>query len=100
MGRLRRLVVRPQALRELTAAYDWYEAQSPGLGSEFLRVAEAAMATLRRSPELYPAVRPAVRRALLRRFPYGLFYASDDEEIIVLAVLHVRQSPSRWPSRP
>jgi toxin ParE1/3/4 len=46
---------------------------------------------------MHPEVRPGVRRALLRRFPYGVFFAAGDVAITVLAVLHHRRSPRRWP---
>jgi plasmid stabilization system protein ParE len=101
----RRLVVRPDAAREATRAYDWYEDQSPGLGAEFLRALEAVFGAIRRAPALYPVVRGRTRRALVRRFPYGVFYAErdasdpSDSEVVVLAIVHSRRHPRRWQSR-
>lgn len=37
-----------------------------------------------------------VRRCLIRRFPYGIFYILADRKIVVLAVLHVRKEPPDW----
>jgi len=43
-----------------------------------------------------------VRRIVLRRFPYLLFYFIDEEvapsEVVVLTFLNERRSPDRWPS--
>ncbi len=80
-------------------AYDWYEGQSAGLGREFLRATEAVFAAVRRTPAIYPVVRGRTRRAVLRRFPYGVFYIEHEEEVVVLAVVHSSRNPERWQSR-
>lgn len=96
-GGSRPLRIRPQAASEVNAAFVHYEGQRTGLGHEFLRAVDAAVAALGRDPGMHPEVRPGVRRALLRRFPYGVFFAAGDAAITVLAVLHHRRSPRRWP---
>ena len=95
----RGLVVTSPAETDLTTAYDWYEEQSPGLGAEFLRAVEAVFAAVQRTPGLFPAVRGRARRALLRRFPYGVFFTASDDEVVVLAVVHGRRHPRVWQSR-
>lgn len=45
---------------------------------------------------LYAEVIPRVRRALLPRFPDGLFYAVRGDLVHILAVLHDARSPRRW----
>lgn len=94
----RRLLVRPRAHREAAAAFDWYETRSVGLGTEFLRAIDAALAAIQRNPAAYPAVRGPVRRHLLRRFPYGVFFVDYSNESVVLAIVHARQHPRIWPS--
>ena len=97
----RRLVVLTAPEAEASSAYDWYEAQSVGLGAEFLRAVDAVLASIRRTPALYPAVRGRTRRALLRRFPYGVCFYEREEarEVVVVAVVHGRRHPRVWRSR-
>ncbi len=64
-----------RALREIGEAQEWYELQSPGLGEEFIAAMELQLKRLEQAPLLYAEVIHNVRRALLPRFPYGLFYA-------------------------
>jgi plasmid stabilization system protein ParE len=66
---IRRVAFRPEATAEIADAVDWYETHGKGLGSEFLRSLEVAIANVERNPEAYPVVRASARRALLRRFP-------------------------------
>jgi plasmid stabilization system protein ParE len=92
-----RLKFSTRALREVGEAQEWYELQSPGLGEEFIAAMELQLKRLEQAPLLYAEVIPSVRRALLPRFPYGLFYAMHGDLIHVLAVLHDARNPSRWP---
>ena len=86
-----------RALREIGEAKEWYEFQNPGLGEEFIAAMELQLKRLEQAPLLYTEVIPNVRRALLPRFPYGLFYAVRGNLIQILAVLHNVRSPNRWP---
>ena len=94
-----KIIVRPEARREIQEAFDWYEEQSEGLGGEFLRAADACLSGVQRSPDAYQVVHGEVHRALLRRFPYALFYLIRDDTIIVLACFHVKRSPADWQRR-
>lgn len=90
---------RPEAEMELAEATDWYELRGKGLGGEFLRAIEAAIANVERNPLAYQIVDGAVRRAPVRRFPYSLLYTANDMEISVLACFHGRRDPKVWKAR-
>src|SRR5207244_3524705 len=95
----RELIVEPEAEAEIDEASRWYDAQSPGLGADFLRAVEAALAAIGRNPFQYQAVHGEVRRAGVRRFPHGLMYVVSDRETIVLACFHGRRNPRVWQER-
>lgn len=90
------VLVREEAAREIQAAFDWYEERSEGLGLEFLRAADACLAGVRRSPSAFPKVHKEVRRVLMRKFPYALFYLVERDSIVVLACFHARRDPVDW----
>jgi toxin ParE1/3/4 len=93
------VAIRPEAEADLAEAYGWYEGCRKGLGDEFLLSVEALLDSIQRFPQSYPAVHKQVRRALLRRFPYGIFYLVEEETIAVLAVFHASRDPKRWQER-
>lgn len=93
------LIVRPEAEEDLSLAHQWYEEQSLGLGAELITAADSCFARLPGRPRLYPRVAGSLRRALLPRFPYAVFYLLQKNRIIVVAVLHTAQSPIRWTER-
>lgn len=95
-----RLAVSARAVREIGEAYEWYEEQVPGLGKELIEALEVQFELIAQSPQLYVESQRGVRRALLSRFPYGVFYASKGEIVSILGVVHTSRSPRRWPRRP
>jgi plasmid stabilization system protein ParE len=95
----RKIFVRSQAEADMAAAATWYDQQNPGLGTEYLRAVDVCIASVARNPAMYATVYRSVRRALLRRFPYGLFFITTNENIIIIACLHGKQNPNRIRSR-
>jgi toxin ParE1/3/4 len=93
------VTVRPEAEREIQEAFDWYEERNEGLGLEFLRAADACLSGVRRNPEGFSVIHEQVRRALLRKFPYAIFYVVREDTIVVLACFHVKRSPADWRRR-
>lgn len=91
--------ISPQAEQDLEKAYQWYEKQSKGLGSEFIRMIDANLAQIQRNPSAYPLVLKEIRRKIIRRFPYALFYIVNETQITVLACFHLKQDPQQWRSR-
>lgn len=94
------LSVSPRAEAEIREAEQWYEERSEGLGAAFLEVVEQALAGIEENPLRFPVIYRDIRRALLRRFPYGVFFRVRPDQIRVLNVLHLSRNPDRWRRRP
>lgn len=93
------VLLRPEAEADIGEAYQWYEEQTEGLGEEFLRAVDACLVAVQRIPTAYSPIHKHVRRALVRKFPYGVFYFIEVDRIIVLACFHVRRNPKQWLAR-
>jgi plasmid stabilization system protein ParE len=94
-----RVDVRPETTLDIDEAYIWYESRLPGLGEDFLRSVDAALSAIQRNPDAHPLVHRNIRRALIRRFPYGVFYVSEPDRVTVVAVFHARRDPRSWQGR-
>jgi plasmid stabilization system protein ParE len=90
------LIFRPEAQTELLAAQAWYEARSPGLGFEFARAVDAAVARVQRMPLTFPCVEADFRHVMARKFPYSIIYRVTDAQIIVVSCFHHRRKPGSW----
>ena len=93
------VLVRPAAAADIEDAYTWYESQRPGLGDEFREALRSALSLLGENPRLHQVIHRDTRRALLKRFPYGLYYKDFPEFIVVVACMHGRRDPTRWQAR-
>jgi plasmid stabilization system protein ParE len=96
---IERVIFTPDAENDVVDAYGWYESREPGLGEDFLRCVEACVLTVQRHPHLYPVAVEQFRRALVRRFPFEVFYESSADCITIYSVFHCSRDPEKWRSR-
>lgn len=94
-----KIKISEEAELDLDDAYQWYESQVNQLGSELIRVVDQNLALIQQNPLAYPIIYNNVRRKLLPRFPYGLFYVIHDDIIFILAFFHVKRDPQQWKKR-
>jgi plasmid stabilization system protein ParE len=94
-------ILAPEAKADVADAYLWFEQRALGLGLEFLRCVEAVLLSIQRNPRIYPAVHESYHRALVRRFPFAIFFEIDPERdrCVIYAVFHCSQDPKKWHER-
>jgi len=87
------------AQQELDEAVDYYNAEVAGLGDRFLVEVLSAVDRIRSFPAAWHPMSNDTRRCRLRRFPYGILYAVEDDEILVIAVANLHRRPGYWRDR-
>jgi len=93
------LRLHPSAIIEVRDAFDYYDAQRPGLGGEFTASLDAALEEVESTPFVRPIISHGCRRRMLHRFPYAVVYLAEADEIVVYAVMHLRRKPGYWTDR-
>jgi plasmid stabilization system protein ParE len=93
------LILTPEANADLDEAYAWYEAQQVGRGEDFLTRVDACLRSVTRLPEMYAPFHGTYRRALVRRYPFAVFYEHHEGIVTVYSVFHTSQNPDRWRDR-
>ena len=96
---MRRVVVLPPAARDIQEAFEWHEGQQSGLGEEFLESLRSVIDLTIDHPYAFPVIHRDARRAIVQRFPYGLFCQIHSEQVVIVACMHARRSPRSWQSR-
>ena len=86
------------AEEEMTEAARTYEDQAVGLGERFLDEVEGCVDLLLDRPYIGRRV-GEFRRFPLRKFPFTLIYALEDDDLVVVAVSHHRRRPGYWMGR-
>ena len=84
---------------DVEAAFAWYEAEQADLGFAFLEQLRIIYNRILTNPLAYPVIRSDIRRALMRQFPYAIYFVIELETIVVLAVLHTARDPQEWQQR-
>ena len=87
------------AEHELNEAAQYYDLEDPGLGAAFLEGVDRCLESIQAHPEAGAILRGAVRRRLLRRFPYALLYKIKPGGIRILAVMNLKRRPTYWVGR-
>ena len=85
--------VRRAAELDVAEAQFWYEKQQPGLASEFHLEFGRAINRLAETPLIYPVVYRNIRRALLHRFPFLVWFQVEASRVLVLACTHGKLNP-------
>jgi len=94
-----KLIIAPEVAQDLAEASAWYESQRAGLGEEFLTCVDACIAGVLRMPEMKTAIYEEYRRAIVRRFPYAVFYKYSAGILTVYGVFHASRDPGKWRKR-
>ena len=89
----------PAAQSELDEAIHWYAQQAPGLGDSFLVEFLRTIQLIERHPNCWHPLSNQTRRCRLRRFPYGVIYNINQDDILVVAVAHLHRRPAYWHGR-
>ena len=91
--------IRPIAKIELEEAIAWYEKEQQGVGLDFKDAVHNSFSRIATGPLQFPVIYRDVRRALLRRFPYGIYFIARPNAIIVIAIFHGKRNPKRLEHR-
>ena len=90
---------RPDAESDIEEASRWYEQQRVGLGADFLDEVLRYCELISTNPNIYPEIYKSFRRAIINRFPFGIFYKVEEQSIIIIAVMHGSRHPKKWQKR-
>lgn len=88
-----------EAEQEMLEAAFYYQSKASGLGVDYLSEIERAVEGISESPYTWPILEGELRRRLVRRFPFGVIYRIDPDEIVVIAVAHLCKKPGYWKKR-
>jgi toxin ParE1/3/4 len=88
------LEIIPQAQRDIADAAKFYQRESAELSADFLDEVDRAVAAIVARPTTFEQVRRGLRRYLVERFPYGIYYRMPDEHTIrIILVRHHSRHP-------
>ena len=88
-----------EALAEFIAAGLYYNRQVPGLGDALVAEVETGVAKILAAPLTWRVIEDDLRRYLVHRFPYGIYFTIENETVVIWAIKHLRRDPDYWQQR-
>ena len=96
------LIFTNESQDDLRNGFLWYEEKRVGLGVDFMLAIEATLRVIERNPFTYskaPTNMLNIRRAIVFKFSYSIFYSVIDQSVIILAVVSSKQDTAVWKAR-
>jgi toxin ParE1/3/4 len=90
---------KPIALIDIDEIVAWYEGQVKGLGKKFLESLTLTLDIVKSNPQIYQMIKPPVRRALVKDFPYKVLFFIEQEIVVVIGVIHFRRGKKQFNKR-
>lgn len=87
------LIITNDAQADIISAFNWYNSQA-SLGDDFLESLDNQLTFIQNNPEARQAIDLDIRRAVLTRFPYNIYYRFFENTVYVLAVWHGKRDLS------
>jgi len=88
-----------EALFDIEDIVLWYEEQRIGLSYDFELCLEAGVDAILRNPDAFQKKYRNIKVRFISRFPYGIHYRFEKNEIIVIGLFHTSRSPKNWSRR-
>ena len=84
------------ARRDIRSIQAWYEGEAPHMTAAFEQELDTLLARIEENPLLHPKIYGEIRRALMHRFRYAVYYTVKDQDISVHAILHQARDEGKW----
>ncbi|HBA26096.1 MAG TPA: type II toxin-antitoxin system RelE/ParE family toxin [Nitrospinae bacterium] len=96
---MKKIIIHEDAEKELWHATDYYEDKVVGLGLDFENEIQKALISIQENPKRYIETEYRVRKYLLQKFPYFVYYIEFEEYIWIVAFAHTSRKPFYWEKR-
>ena len=93
------IIIPPEVFAEIEVSANFYRTQNPGLEILFLNEIEKALMKIQENPEMVPLIELNIRKFVVQKFPFTIFYEKYPQEILILAVGHHKRKPNYWENR-
>jgi plasmid stabilization system protein ParE len=87
------------AAQEYEEIYEYYARISPTLAASFAYEVQLHVDNIIQLPNLNPPVKANVRRSILTKFPYIMYYEIMGNSVVILEIIHQKRQNSAWQQR-
>jgi mRNA-degrading endonuclease RelE of RelBE toxin-antitoxin system len=84
---------------ELSDAQRYYNKQQSNLGNIFKQEVYSSLLRIQEFPKAYAKTEGNIRKYLLHKFKYSIFYSIEKTNILIIAIAHQHRKPNYWIDR-
>ena len=92
-------VFHPAALIKYSEVVQYYAQHRTAIAQAFIDAVENTIHRICESPTTWQIIDKDVRRCITRKFPYGILYTVEEDEILILAIMDCSHEPNYWKNR-
>lgn len=96
---MKKIVISPEAFEDLNEALDFYLSKSHKIAHDFYSIIEYSLDTIQNAPKRCKIIENPFRSFVIQRFPFKIIYCEEENEIIVIAIAHLKRNPDYWKTR-
>ena len=80
-------------------SYEYYSEDSPKVADAFFKRVNLSLENIKQNPFSYPEVYKEIRKYVVKKFPFVIYYLIEDYSIKVIALFHTSRNPEIWNER-
>ena len=96
---MKKIVIAPEGFEDLNEALEFYLSKSPKIAHDFYSIIEYSLKTIQNAPKRWKIIENSFRSYVISRFPFKIIYFEEENEIIVIAIAHLKRNPDYWKTR-
>jgi toxin ParE1/3/4 len=93
------LIIKPIVFDDAEEAVNYYEKKVKGLGNRFYNSLLVSLEEIQLHPLNYSYIKNPVRRHIISKFPYKIYYLVSNHTIYVIGISHAKRSNAFVKSR-
>ena len=93
------IILLPPSDQELDDAVEYYNDQQQNLGKLFFKEFIRATNLITKFPKTWKKVGKHTHKINIKRFPYVILYAIDNNDIVITCIAHQHRNPQYYSSR-
>jgi len=80
-------------------SYEFYASKSEKVANDFYKHVNNSLEKIAENPNTFPKVLQDVRKFVLKKFPFIIYYQIKRLTISIIAIFHASRNPELWKER-
>jgi len=97
--KLYKIELSDQAEEDFDNAYQYYNNESEIVAARFLNEVNISFEKIAGNPELYTKTDYDLRKCVLQKFPFVIYYECKEDIVQIVSVFHTSRNPEIWKNR-